>query len=124
MIHTLLLRPSLHFTTLHFFPFKTSPSYTSLNFTSSHLNFTQLNFTTLSFDLTPFKFPIAQFHLTSLHFTSLHFTAHLDDFRHTSIISPSPRLLLLSSLSIVLGLQRKVPNASAGSWFQFFLRNV
>jgi len=78
MVDTLLLRPTLHFTTLVD--------------TSSHLNFTQLHFTTLSFGLTPFTFPTAPFHLTSLHFTSLHFTALLDYFRHTSVHFISPRV--------------------------------
>jgi hypothetical protein len=115
MIDTLLLRPSLHFTTLvdtshhlistplpytplhdtgrHF----TSPHLNSTqlhftplhdtgrHFTSPHLNSTQLHFTTLSFVLTPFKYPTAPFHLTSLHFTAL-----LDDFHHTSVPFTSP----------------------------------
>jgi hypothetical protein len=61
MIDTLLVRPSLHYTTLHpatflstslylstlqFFPFKLHPT-------------TPLHFSTLSFGLTPFKFPTA-----------------------------------------------------------------
>jgi len=87
MIDTLLLRPSLHFTTLH---------STTLHFIT--LVDTSLHFTTLSFYLNPFKFPTAPFHLTSPHFTSLHFTALVNDFRHTSIpftslcfIKPSAR---------------------------------
>ena len=97
----------------------TTLHYTSRHFTSSHLNFTQLHFTTLSFGLTPFKFPTAPFHLTSLHFTSLHFSARLDDFHLTSVLFISPRFLTL--FLEVFGLQGKVPNASAGSWFQFLM---
>jgi len=79
MTDTLLLRPSLHFTTLvdtSLIPIETSPNYTSLH----------------SFGLNPFKFPTAPFHLTSLLFTSLHITALLNDFRHTSILFTPPRL--------------------------------
>ena len=81
MVDTLLLRPSIHFTTLH----PTTLHYTCRHFTSSHLNFTQLLVTILSFGLTPFKFLTVQFHPTSLHFKSLHFTALLGDFCHNSI---------------------------------------
>jgi len=63
MIDTLLLSPSLHFTTLHPTTLhSTSLHYTQLHFTplhytcrhfsSSHLNFTRPHFTTLSFGLT------------------------------------------------------------------------
>ena len=112
MIDTLLLRPSLYFTTLH---------YTCRHFTSSHLNFTQLHFTTLSFGLTPFKFPTAPFQLTSLDFTSLHctfrrFSPHFYSRRFTLFIIA----FLILPLKI-LGLQEKVPNASAGSWFQILM---
>ena len=103
MIDTLLLKT---FTPLH---------YTCQHFTSSHLNFTQLgllHFTTLSFGFTPFKFPTIPFHLTSL---------LLNDFCHTSILSLHPFIIaFLTPFLKILGLQRKVPNTSAGSWFQFF----
>jgi hypothetical protein len=56
MLDTLLLGPSIHFTTLHL----STLHYTCRHFTSPHLNFTQLHFTNLSFGLTPFKFPTAQ----------------------------------------------------------------
>jgi len=109
----------LNFTHLHFTPLH----YTCLHFTSSHLNFTQLHFTTLSFGLTTFKFPTRPFHLTSLHFTSFHSTALLDDilphfyfFRFTLFIIGFPDLFLK-----ILGIQGEVPNASAGSWFQFLM---
>ena len=77
-----------HHATKTFIPLR----YTCRHFTFSNLNFTQLHFTTFSFGLNPLTFPTAAFHLTSLHFSSLHFTALLDDFRHTAIPSPSPRL--------------------------------
>jgi hypothetical protein len=93
----------LKFTQLHY----TSLRYTCRHFTSSHLNFTQLYFTTLAFSLTPLKFTTSQLHLTSPHFTSFHFTPFIIAF--------------LNMFLKVLGLQRKVPKASAGSWFQFVL---
>ena len=109
MTDTLLLRPSLHFTTL---------VDTSL---LPHVNFTPLHFNTLSFGLTPFKFPTAPFHLTSLHFTSPHFTLlhytfrrfspHFYSFRFTPFI-----IAFLTLFLKILSLQGKVPNASAGSW--------
>ena len=112
MLETLLLRPSLHFTQLHLTPLH----YTCWHFASSHLNFTQLHFTTLSFGLTPFKFPTTPFHLTLLHFTSLHFIALLFlSFHPVYIIT-----FLILCLKF-LGLQGKVPNTSAGSWFQFLM---
>ena len=111
MVDTLLLRTSLHFTTLH---------YTCRHFTSSRLNFTQLHFTTLSFGLTPFKFPTAPFHLTSQHFTSLHLTFRWFSPHYSFHFTPCIIAFLTLFLKI-LGLQGKVPNASAGSWFQFLM---
>ena len=102
---------SLHLSTLH---------YTCRQFTSSRLNFTQLHFTTLSFGLTPFKFPTAPFHLTSQHFTSLHFTFRWFSPPYSFNFTPCIIAFLTLFLKI-LGLQGKVPNASAGSWFQFLM---
>jgi len=109
MLDTLLLRLSLHFTCQHF--------------TSSHVKLhpTSLHFTTLSSGLTPFKFPTASFHLKSLHFTSFHctlrqFLPHFYSFHFTPFIIAFITLFLK-----ILGLQWKVPNASEGSWFQFFM---
>jgi len=93
--------------------------YTCQHFSSSHLNFTQLHFTTLSFGLTPFKFPNAPFHLTSLHFTSLHFRRFSPlfySFHFTLFI-----IAFLTLFLNILSLRGKIPNASAGSWFQFFM---
>jgi len=74
MLDTLLLRPSLHFTTLH----PTTLHSTCRHFTSCRVTFTQLHFTTLSFSWTTFKIPyrsvspnITIRHLT---YTSLYFT--------------------------------------------------
>ena len=110
MIDTLLLKPSPYFTTLH-----------STLLLAFKLHPTTLHFTTLSFGLTPFKFPTAPFHLTSLHFTSLHFTAFLDNFRHTSIPFAYPAYNCFPNSLEILSFHEKVPKASAGSWFQFFL---
>jgi hypothetical protein len=60
MLDTLLLRPSLHFTTFvdtSILLIQISPNYTSLHytcrqFTSSHLNFTQLHFTSSHLNFT------------------------------------------------------------------------
>ena len=110
MVETLLLRPSLHFIALH---------YTCRHFTSSH-KFHPAVFTTLSFGLTPFKFPTVPFHLTSL-YTSLHcifrrFSPHFCSFHFTPFINAFLTLFLK-----IMGLQGKVPNASAGSSFQFLM---
>jgi hypothetical protein len=95
--------------------------YNCQHFISSHLNFTQLHFTTFSFGLTPFKFPNTPFYLTSLHFTSLHctfrwFYPHFYYFHFTPFI-----IAFLTLFLKIIGLQGKVHNASAGSWFQFLM---
>ena len=111
----------LHYTSANY----TSLHFTQLHFTVSHLNFTHLRFTTLSFGLTPFKLPTVPFHLTSLHshhFTSPHFTSLLCTFRRFSprLYSFDFTLFIIAFLTVflkILGLQGKVPNASAGSPF-------
>jgi hypothetical protein len=114
MLDTLLLRPSLHCTTLY---------YACRHLTSSHLNFTQLHFTNLSFGLTPFKFPTAPLHLTPPHFTSRHLTALFRLFSpYFSSFHFTPFIIALLTLFLkFLGVQRTVPNVSAGSWFQFLM---
>jgi len=60
----------------------------------------------------------------SLHFTASHlnFTALLDDICHTSVRFTSPiYFAFLTFFLRIIGLQGKVPNASAGSWFQFLV---
>ena len=108
---TMIFTP-LHPTTLH---------YTCWHFTSSHLNFTQLYCTTLSFGLIPFKLPTAPFHITTLHLTSLHclfrwFSPHFYSSHFILFI-----IAFLTLFLKILGLQWKVPNTSAGSWFQFLM---
>jgi hypothetical protein len=100
------------FTTLH----PTTLLSTCRHFTSSHLNFTLPHFTTLSFGLTPFKFPTVQFHLASLHCTFIWLLPHFYSFHFTPFI-----IAYLTPLLKILGVQGKVPNASAGSWFQFLV---
>jgi len=95
---TTLNSTSLHLLTLHFLSFKLHP----------------LHFTTLLFGLTPVKFPTAPFHLTSLHCTFRWFSPHFYSFHFTPFI-----IAYLTLFQKILGLQRKVPNALAGSWFQF-----
>jgi len=100
MINTLLLRPSLHFTTLHpttlhstslhlstlhFFPFKLHP--TTVHSTSLHLSILhffpfKLHPTTLHYTcrhLTSSHLNFTQLHFTPLHYTCRHFTSsHLN----------------------------------------------
>jgi len=97
----------LHYTSLH---------YTCRHFTSSLLNFTHLHVTTLPFGLTPFKFPTAPFHLKSLHCTFIRFSPHFYSFHCFPFI-----IAFLTFFLKILGLQGKVPNASAGSWFRFWM---
>ena len=87
MFDTLLLRPSLRYTSLHFATLHpTTLHYTSLNYTSLH--FTQLHFTTLH--STTFHHT-TQLHYTTLrytspNYTSLHFaTLHPTTLHHTSL---------------------------------------
>jgi len=77
---------TLHPTTLH----STSVHLSTLYFLPSNLHPTTLHYPLIW--LNPIKFPTVPLHLTSRHFTSLHFTVLLDDFRHTTIPSNSPRL--------------------------------
>jgi hypothetical protein len=63
---------------------------------------------------------------SSHHYTSPHFTAQqiLVDFRYTSIPCTSPVYLFIAFLTLflkMLGLQGKIPNAFAGSLFQFLI---
>ena len=72
MVDTLLLRPSLHFTTLH----QTTHHFTSLHLSTLHflpfkLHPTALHYTSLPFGLKLFKFHTVPLHLISLHFTLL-----------------------------------------------------
>jgi len=115
-LHVTTLHPatlhstSLHFSTLHFFPFKFHPA--TLHYPLIWLN--------------PIKFPTTPFHLTSLHFTSLHFTSLHFTFRWFSprLYSShfTPFIIALLNLFLkILGLQGKVPDVPAGSWFQFLM---
>jgi len=112
MVDTLLLRPSFHFTALH---------HTCRHFTSSHLNFTQLSSLHSHLDEPHWNFLPFHFHLTSLYFTSLHctfrrFSPHFYSFRFTPFI-----IAFLTLFLKIIGLQGKVPNASAGSSFQVLM---
>ena len=127
MTHCYLHYTCRHFTSCHLKLHAITLHSTSLHLSTlrfSHLNFTHLHFTPLSFGLTPFKFPTASFHHTSLHFTSLHFTSlhFYTIFATLLFLSLHPVYYCFpNSLLKNLGLQGKVPNASAGSWFQRFM---
>jgi len=119
MLDTIFLRLSLHFTTFH----PTTLHYTCRHFTSSHSNFTQLHFTNLSSGLTPFKISyrsisplITTLHLISLHCTFRWFLPHFYSFHFTPFI-----IAFLTLFLKILCLHGKVPNVSAGSWFQFLM---
>jgi len=96
MIDTLLLRPLLHFT---------QPHFTTLSFGLPHLNFLPLHFTSPT-----------SIYLTSLYCTCRRFSPHFFSFHFTPFI-----IAFLTLFLKILGLQGKVPNASAGSWFQFLM---
>jgi hypothetical protein len=80
-------------------------SFPSFHFTTlthpSHPHHNLLHFTTL--------------HFTSLHFTSLHFWTILPHLHFALFIT------FLTLFLKLLGLQERVPKASAGSWFQSWL---
>jgi len=85
-----------------------------------------LHFTTLHYPLiwlNPIKISYSSIslHFTSLHFTSLHcnfrgFSPHFYSFHSIPFV-----IAFLTLFLKVLGLQRKVPNPSTGSWFQFLM---
>ena len=107
----------LHPTTLH---------STCRHVTSSHLIFTQPHFTTLHYSLiwlNPISISYRSVppHITTLHLTSLHrtfrcFSPHFYSFHFIPFI-----IAFLTMFLKILRLQVKVPNASAGSRFQFLM---
>ena len=121
MLDTLLLRlslyftpnyTSLHFLTLHFFPFKLHPA--TLQYPLIWLNPISISHHSISPHITIL-------HLISLHYTSPHFTSLLDDFLpHLSSLHFTPFIIPFLTLFLkILGLQRKVPNVSAGSQYMY-----
>jgi len=120
MLDTLLLRPSLHFTTLH------PTNSTSLHLSTLHFLSFKLHPTTLHYPLiwlNPIYISCRSIspHITTLHLTSLHsifrlFSPNFCSFHFTPFI-----IAFLNLFLKILGLQGKVPNASAGSWFQFLM---
>jgi hypothetical protein len=118
MLDTLLLKSSLHFTQLHLTPLHS----TCQHFTSSHLNLTP---TTLHFPLiwlNPISISYCSIspHISALHLTSLlctfrRFSSHIFSFHFTPFV-----IAFLILFLKILGLEGKIPNASVGSWFQFY----
>jgi len=97
----------LHLSTLHFLSFKLHP--TTLHYPLIWLNSISISYRSISS------------YITTLHFTSLHctfrwFSPHFCSFNFTPFI-----IVFLTLFLKTLGLQWKVPNASAGSWFQFLM---
>ena len=148
MIDTLLIRPSLHFTSLqctcllftstNLKLHPTTLHYTCRLFTSTNLKLhpATLHYTCRHFMFFPFKLHLTTLHYTSisshlnflpLHFTSHHYNSPHFTSLHVQIIFATLLFLSLHPFVIaflilfqkILGLQWKVPTASAGSWFQF-----
>jgi len=100
--------------------------YTCWHITSSHLNFTHLHFTILHYPLIWLNPIYISYHSISPHITTLHLTS-----LHCTFQWPSPHFysfwfipLIIAFLILfikILGLKGKVPNGSAGSWFQFLM---
>ena len=97
--------------------------YTLFTKTFNPLHDPYRHFTSLisRLDLSPFKFATTSFHFTSPHFTLLHctfrpFSSHFYYLHFTPFIIAFLNLFLKT-----LGSHEKVPNASAGSWFQFLM---
>jgi hypothetical protein len=86
------------FTTLH----PATLHYTFWHVSSFHLNFLSLHFTS--------------HHYTSFHCTFRWFSPHFYSFHFTPFI-----IAFLTLFLKILGLQEKVPNISAGGWFQFLM---
>jgi hypothetical protein len=81
MLDTLLLRPSLHFTTLRPTTLRpttlhsTSLHFSTLHFVSFKPNPTTLHYTSLTFHLVEPHLTILPLHFTLHHYTSLHYTS-------------------------------------------------
>ena len=101
---TTLRSTSLHLSTLQFFPFKLHP--TTLHYLLIWLNPISISYRSISPHITTLQ-------LTSLHCTFRWFSPHFYSFRFIPLIISFLNLFLK-----ILGLKGKVPNASAGSWFQ------
>jgi len=100
MIDTLLLRPSLNFTTLH---------PTILHYPLIWLKSISISYRSISPHITTL-------HLTSLRCTFRRFSPRFYSFHFTPFINAFLNLFLK-----ILSLQRKVANASASSRFQFLM---
>ena len=122
MVDTLLLIPSLHFSTLH----PNTLHSTSLHLLTLHFLSFKLHPNTIHCPLIWLK-PIEIFyrsispHITTLRLTPLHcifrwFSPNLHSFHFIPFI-----IAFLTPFLKILPLQWQVPNASAGSWFQFLV---
>jgi len=105
------------FTTFHY----TSPSYTSLHFLPFKLHPTTLHYPLIWVNPIQISHHPISPHNPTLHLTSLHcalrlFSPHFYFFHFTPFIIAFITLFLK-----ILGLQGKVPNASAGSRLQFLM---
>jgi len=122
MVDTLLLRPSLHFTTLH----PTTIHSTSLHILTLHFFLFKLHPTTIHYHLIWLKPRQISYHWISPHITTLHFGSLLWTFRCFSpqFYSFHFTTFIIAFLNLflnILGLKGKDPNVSAGSWFQFLM---
>ena len=93
-----------------------SPPFTSLHF----FHFTSLYYTLLLFILgNPFKLFTS---LLTFRFTMLCFSSLFDDFQHSLTSFQFNSIITFLTLFLkVIGLQGRVPNTSAGVWFQCWM---
>jgi len=102
---TIIHSTSLHFSTLHFLPFRLHP--VTLHYPLNCLKPIQISYRSISPHITTV-------HLTSPHCTVAWFSPHFSSFHFTPFI-----IAFLTLFLKILGLKRKVPNASAGSGSTF-----
>jgi len=121
MLDTLLLRPSLHFITLHQVTLhSTSLHLSTLHFLSFKLHPATLHHPLIWLNPISISYCSISAHITALHLTSLlctfrRFSSHIYSFHFTPFV-----IVFLILFLKILGLEGKIPNASVGSWFQFY----
>jgi hypothetical protein len=112
MLDTLLLRPSLHFTQLHF----TLLHLSTLHFISFRLHTTTIHYPLIWLNPIQISYRSMSPHITTLHRTFRRFSLHFYFFHFPPFLIAFLHLFLK-----IVGVQGKVPNPSACSWFQFLM---
>jgi hypothetical protein len=119
-VRQLLLRPSLHFTTIHSTTLhSTSIHLSTLHFLSFKLHPTTLHNPLIWLNPISISYRSISPRITTLHLTSLYRNFRWFSPKFYSFHSTPFTIAFLTLLLKILGLQGKVPNASAGSWFLF-----